>query len=119
MRIALQTLFHLLATVAGVLMIVFGVINSNTTLWIWGIIVLVFANLLVYVLLFLLGLLMIIPARRQDSLAGVNQNSISNRTKFCKKCGKEVEYSVMICPNCGNKTYTETRPASTDLENKD
>lgn len=114
MRFLFQILLHILVTAAGVLMIVFGLQDSNTTLWVWGIIVLVAGNLVVYLLLFLLGLLLIFAARSQDSLTGVNKNSISNRTKFCKKCGTEVEYSIMICPTCGNKTYTETKPLTVE-----
>ena len=117
MRFLIQILFHMIVTAAGVLMIVFGVQNDNTALWVWGIIVLVVGNLGVFVLLFLIGLLMIIPARRQDPLVGANKNSIQNRVKYCKQCGKEVAYSIMICPNCGNKTYTEEAPKEIKVEN--
>ena len=117
MRLLLQILFNVAVTAAGVLMIVFGVLNNNTTLWVCGIIVLVLGNLSVYILPFLLGLLMIPVARKQDSLVGVNENSIHNRVKYCKQCGKEVAYSVMICPNCGNKTYTEGAPKEVNSKN--
>ena len=48
MIIFLHILFHLLVTAAGVLMIVFGVLNDNTPLWIWGIVVVVAGNLAAY-----------------------------------------------------------------------
>ena len=117
MRLLLQILFNVAVTAAGVLMIVFGVQNDNTALWVWGIIVLVAGNLGVFVLLFLIGLLMIIPARRQDSTVGINNQSIQNRVKYCKQCGQQVAYSIMICPNCGNKTYTEEAPKEIKVEN--
>ena len=117
MRLLLQILFNVVVTAAGVLMIVFGVQNNNTSLWVWGIIVLVLGNLSVYILLFLLGLLMIPAARKQDSLVGINESSIHNRVKYCKQCGKQVAYSVMICPNCGNKTYTEVAPKEVNSSN--
>jgi len=117
MRIFLHILFHLLVTAAGVLMIVFGVLNDNAPLWIWGIVVVVAGNLAVYLLIFLIGLLMIPAARKQDSLVGINQHSIQNRVKYCKQCGKEVAYTIMICPNCGNKTYTEEAPKELKVEN--
>jgi len=116
MRIFFQILFHLAATAAGILMIVFGVKNENTALWIWGIVVLALANLSIYFITFIIGLLMIPAARKQDSLVGINNQSIQNRVKYCKQCGKEVAYSVMICPNCGNKTYTEEAPKEIKTE---
>jgi len=119
MRFLFQILFHIAATVAGILMIVFGVKNDNTMLWVWGIIVVVAGNLGVYLILFLIGLLMIPAARSQDSLVGINDKSIQNRVKYCKQCGKEVEYSTMICPNCGNKTYTEEAPKQINVENSE
>ena len=114
MRYLWQVLFHMAVTAAGVLMIVFGVQNDNTALWVWGIVVIVAGNLCVYGLLFIIGLLMIPAARKQDSETGMN-----NRVKYCKKCGKEVEYSIMICPNCGNKTYTEEKPLGIVEEKKE
>ena len=110
MRFFYQVVFHLLVTAAAVLMIVFGVKNDNVTLWVWGIVVGVAGNILVYFLLFIIALLMIPAARKQDSLVDTNKNSIHNRVKYCKNCGKEVEYSIMICPNCGGKYYTEEKP---------
>ena len=119
MRYLWQVLFHMAVTAAGVLMIVFGVQNDNTALLVWGIVVIVAGNLCVYGLLFIIGLLMIPAARKQDSETGMNKYNISNRVKYCKKCGKEVEYSVMICPNCGNKTYTEEKPLGIVEEKKE
>ncbi len=121
MRIAFQLLFHLAVTAAGILMIIFGVKNDNTALWVWGIIVLALANLSIYFITFIIGLLMIPAARKQDSLVGINKESIQNRVKYCKQCGKEVDYTILICPNCGNKTYTEEKPLEIkkeDSENK-
>jgi len=117
MRFLFQILFHIAATVAGILMIVFGVKNDNTTLWVWGIVVLILANLGVYFIMFLIGLLMVPAARRQDSTVGINNQSIQNRVKYCKQCGQQVAYSIMICPNCGNKTYTEEAPKGINVEN--
>ena len=93
--------------------------NDNTPLWIWGIVVLVLANVAVYFITFIIGLLMIPAARKQDSMVGINEQSIHNRVKYCKQCGKEVQYSVLICPNCGNKTYTEEAPKEIKVENNE
>ena len=114
MRYLWQILFHIAVTAAGVLMIVFGVQNDNTMLWVWGIVVLTAGNLLVYSIIWLIALLMIIAARRQDSMTGMNQYSIANRVKYCKRCGTQVDYTIMICPTCGNKTYTEVKPLAED-----
>ena len=54
MRFFYQVVFHLLVTAAAVLMIVFGVKNDNVTLWVWGIVVGVAGNILVYFLLFIM-----------------------------------------------------------------
>ena len=116
MKFLFRILFHLVATIAGILMIVFGVKNDNTALLVWGIIVLVLVNLGIYLIMFIIGLLMIPAARKQDSLVGINNQSIQNRVKYCKQCGKEVAYSIMICPNCGNKTYTEEAPKVINVE---
>lgn len=110
MKLIIQLVLNLILTVAGIIMIIFGVKNDNTTLLVWGIVVLVLGNILVYFILFIIGLLMIPAARRQDSMVGINNQSIQNRVKYCKQCGQEVAYSIMICPNCGNKTYTEEAP---------
>ena len=118
MRYLWQILFHIAVTAAGVLMIVFGIQNDNTSLWVWGIIVLTLGNLSGFFLIYIIALLMIPAARHQDSATGMNQHSIANRVKYCKKCGKEVEYSIMICPNCGNKTYTEQKPAVIEEKNE-
>ncbi len=119
MRWALQILFHLIVTAIGVLMIVFGVQNENVPLWVWGIVVVVFGNLSVYFLIFIIALFWIPAARKQDSLVGINDKSIQNRVKYCKQCGKEVPYTIMICPNCGNKSYTEEKPKEIKVENSD
>ena len=116
LRFVFRTLFHLIVTAIGVLMIVFGVQNNNIALWIWGIVVIVVGNLCAFFLLFLIGLLMIPAARRQDSCVGANKNDIHNRVKYCKQCGKEVEYTIMICPNCGNKTYSDEAPKEIKAE---
>ena len=118
MRWVLHILFHLIVTAVGVLMIVFGVQDNNTPLWIWGIVVVIFGNLAVYFLIFIIALFWIPAARRQDSLVDVNKHSIQNRVKYCKQCGKEVPYTIMICPNCGNKTYTEEKPSQIQGESK-
>lgn len=110
-----RLLLNLIITVVGILMIIFGVKNDNTALWVWGIVVLVVANIGVYLILFLLGLIMIPAARRQDSLVGTNNQNIQNRVKYCKSCGQEVPYSVMVCPKCGNKTYTEEVPKDNNI----
>ena len=114
----LQILFHVIVTICGALMIFFGIYYDITSLWVWGIIVATVGNIIVYFFLFVLALLMIPTARHQDSAVGMNQHNISNRVKYCKKCGKEVEYSIMICPNCGNKTYTEQKPAVIEEKNE-
>ena len=119
MRFALHIIFHLIVTAIGILMIVFGVQNDNTSLWVWGIVVTVLGNLAVYLLIFVIAVFMIPAARSQDSLVGTNKNSIQNRVKYCKGCGQEVPYTVMICPNCGNKTYTEEAPKEIKAENSD
>lgn len=109
MRYLFQVLFHLLVTIGGALMIYFGIKNDNTALWVWGIVLVVAGNLLIYFLLFIIALCFIPAARKQDSMVGINASSISNRVKYCKKCGNQVDYNIMICPTCGNKTYSETK----------
>ena len=105
-----KTLFHGLLTSSCIAMRVCGIIYDITELWAWGIVVLVAGNVIVYFLLFIIALLMIPAARHQDSATGMNQHNIRDRVRYCKKCGKEVEYTIMICPNCGNNTYTENKP---------
>ena len=119
MRFILHVIFHFIVTAIGVLMIIFGALNNNTPLLVWGIIVVILGNLAVYFLIFLIALLMIPAARKQDSLVGINEQKIQNRVKYCKQCGKEVPYTIMICPNCGNKTYTEEKPKEIKVENND
>ena len=33
----------------------------------------------------------------------VNNPPVSNNTKFCSKCGKQIDASSAFCPNCGEK----------------
>ena len=113
-----KIMFHIVVTACATVMIVLGIIYDIQELWIWGIVLAVAGNILVYFILFIIGLLMIIAARKQDSAVGANQNSITNRVKYCKKCGTKVDYTIMICPNCGNKTYTEEQPTNVENNNQ-
>ncbi len=110
MAIFWRSMFHIVVTAAATVMIVLGIVYDIKELWIWGIVLAVAGNLTVYLLLFIIGLLMIPAARKQPSETGMNQHNIANRVKYCKKCGTLVEYSIMVCPKCGNKTYTEEKP---------
>ena len=108
-KVLFQVLFHLIVTAVGVLLIVFGIINEKTAMWVSGIIVIVTGNVFAYVLLFLLGLIMIPFARSVDSETGVNANRIQNRKKTCNNCGEEVEFTVIECPKCKGRFFTEVK----------
>ncbi|MCR5112876.1 MAG: hypothetical protein K6A63_02940 [Acholeplasmatales bacterium] len=109
LKVFIQVLFHLVVTAVGVLLIVFGILDEKQAMWVAGIIVLVTGNIAAYVLLFLLGLIMIPFARSVDSETGVNANRIQNRKKTCNACGETVDFSVIECPKCKGKLFTEVK----------